>query len=305
MLYLTYDNTSHKDGFASQLQRVVSIYCLAKEFGCEYIHSPFLDIEYQGLLALENNEKSENFVKKANEIFTLKSTSVPLALVEIVKMTYFSKEVFDRLLSESINKNIVISILYAHKYTDTCVSVFRHLPTFFSAKPMNRESLQIAVHIRRGELFVVDSERLLPNEYFLYVMNVLRLLLQDRPHTFTVYTEKPTAARLISPHSHGMCERFVENRFLHPDQTDLRPFENFQNTVCKVNTDPFEAFQDMCQADILVCSLSSFSYTAALLNTQGIVLMPKKRFWHASLPTWIDTESETDLLNLRQRLQDK
>jgi len=305
MLYLSYDNTSHKDGFASQLQRMLSIYCLAKEFGCAYLHNGFLDIEYQGLLALENNQKSEDFVRKANEIFPIASAEAPSIVDKVVKMTYFSPEIF----SEATTQNIVVYIVYAHKYIDTQTSVFRHLPSFSWISPVRdtKKPLQIAVHVRRGELFLVDSNRLLPNEYFLHHMYALVYICKSLGlnFAFTVYTEKPTQPRVISPQYHGMCDRFAADSLIYPGQTDISLFENHPHTVCKVNTDPFEAFQEMCQADILICSLSSFSYTAGLLNKQGHILMPKQHFWHGVPESWIDTDREGDFMKLLPLLQDR
>jgi hypothetical protein len=37
----------------------------------------------------------------------------------------------------------------------------------------------IAVHVRRGELYVVDSQRMLPNSYYIEIMQALKSLLVD------------------------------------------------------------------------------------------------------------------------------
>ena len=288
MLYLTYNNTAHMDGFGSQLQRMLSVYCVAKETGAGYIHSGFHDIQYQGLKCLEENKTDDEFVATANRLFKMEGCDEVPSFDEVVLIDYLTRDVLDVWLATT--RNILLRITYAHRLLDAEPEIFRHAPTFPWLSSSTR-SIQIAVHIRRGELFLVDSDRMLPNEYYYGVMQQLHQMFSksNQSHQFTIYTEQPTKRTEVSPQHPGIWNRFEANKVISPEQTDLSMFMNIPNTRFKINTDPFETFIEMVNSDILVCSLSSFSYTAALLKKEGHVLIPKKRFWHGSMPHWLDT----------------
>ena len=80
----------------------------------------------------------------------------------------------------------------------------------------------------------------------------------------------------------------------------LDDFDVIPNLRKFVNGDPIEALEAMATADLLMMSRSSFSYVAAILNEEGIVIYHP--FWHSPLPEWIvasenETADETRLLN--------
>lgn len=289
MLYLTYNNTAHMDGFGSQLQRMLSVYCVAKEMGAKYIHSGFHDIQYQGLKCLEENKTDDEFVATANRLFKMEGDNTP-TFDEVVLVEYLTRDVLDKWLATAADKLVLLRITYAHRLLDAEPEIFRHAPRFpwVSQQPA---PLQIAVHIRRGELFLVDSDRMLPNEYYYGVMQQLHQMFckSNQSHQFTIYTEQPTKRTEVSPQHPGIWNRFEDNKVISPEQTDMSMFTTIPNTRFKINTDPFETFIEMVNSDVLVCSLSSFSYTAALLKKEGHVLIPKKRFWHGSMSHWLDT----------------
>jgi len=300
MLFLTYNNKQHTDGFGSQLQRIISIFCLAKEYNCEYTHSGFHVIEYQGLLSLENNTTTDTFIKRANELFMLPSSNVN-TFSKIENITFITHELLEYWRSKAKDDNILLRITYAHRYLDSNTHIFSHLPTYpWITNESNDGIVNIAVHIRRGELFLVDSDRMLPDQYFYDVITKLIDILKcsNKQYKLTIYTEKPTKTTYISPKHPGICERFQDIRLIHPEQTDLQIFRNIPDICYKINTDPFETFIELVNSDILVCSLSSFSYSAALLKRNGKVLIPKNKFWHGSLPTWIDTGDTNNLMQL-------
>lgn len=308
MLYLTYDNTKHTDGFGSQLQRILSIFCLAKEYECKYIHSGFQSIDYQGLKCLEENKLENAFTERANDLFRLPSEERVSEFSRVETIDYITFDILHYWKKEAEQKDILLRILYAHRFLDTLPSLFSHVPTFSWISEEKNTPLQIAVHIRRGELFLVDSERMLPNEYYYTMMKNLEDICESLqiPYQFTIYTEQPTKIAAISPEHPGMCNRFAAAKILSPTQTDLEMFRTISNTHFKINTDPFETFIEMVDADILVCSLSSFSYTAALLKKKkGHVLIPKRKFWHGSVSEWIDTEKTEDFMRLLRALDDK
>ena len=77
MIFLTYANTAHTDGLAAQLYRIYGIYCLARAFGFEYLHTPLARIDFQGLTMLRSQSPDTTLTDRANAIFTLPGSSAP------------------------------------------------------------------------------------------------------------------------------------------------------------------------------------------------------------------------------------
>lgn len=300
MLYLSYWNTKHTDGFGSQLQRIISIYAIAKYFHLDYIHSGFSAIDYQGLQSLEANQSDPSFAEKANLLFFLQSTALPREFDEVFYEDYLTDENFEQYLQLSESKDILLQIAHAHTFVDNKPHILQILKTcniYPWIDTQVKEPLQIAVHIRRGELFLVESQRMHPNEYFFQCMNVIEILLKQMniPHKFTIYTEVSTKITEVTANHPGMAWGISTPVLLSPEQNNLSIFSSFSNVSYKINTDPFETFQELVNSDILICSVSSFSYSAALLKKKGLVLMDKKKFCHGSLPSWIDTGRQEDI----------
>jgi hypothetical protein len=77
MLYLTYDNTKQTDGAGAQLQRIISLYLIAKGLNLKYIHSPIYHMVYQDLQSLENNKADDKQMEDYNILFNLPSDTLP------------------------------------------------------------------------------------------------------------------------------------------------------------------------------------------------------------------------------------
>ena len=79
MLCLKYQ-PGHNDGFGAQYQRILGIYCICKAFNIHYIHTPFSDIEYQGLQSLTDNCNSNEYVNECNCRIQLKNNPLLYSL---------------------------------------------------------------------------------------------------------------------------------------------------------------------------------------------------------------------------------
>lgn len=73
---LTYANDVIMDGAGAQLHRIYTIYALSRHLGVSYFHSPLFELRYQGLAALEKNERDAKIVERYNSLFTLPSDVV-------------------------------------------------------------------------------------------------------------------------------------------------------------------------------------------------------------------------------------
>jgi hypothetical protein len=136
--------------------------------------------------------------------------------------------------------------------------------SFFSDKISSNDltHLNVAVHIRRSNN---EDTRLegacTPDSYYLKIMNKVRNNYNNRKIIFHIYSQ-------------GSSENFVS-------------FES-EDTKIHLNESIEQTFLALAQADVLITSASSFSYSAALLS-RGIIYY--KKFWHPPLSSWIVEDS--------------
>jgi hypothetical protein len=149
---------------------------------------------------------------------------------------------------------------------------------------------RVAVHVRRGELFVVDTDRMLPNSYYIEVCNMLSRIFTElgaRDWLFEIYTEQVARETVVTPAHHGISHRRGDNVTLRPEDTHLEDFNALKPRVkMMVNGDPVDTLQRLATADVLVTSRSSFSWVASMLHDPGHGLVIMHPFWHCPRPDW-------------------
>jgi hypothetical protein len=143
------------------------------------------------------------------------------------------------------------------------------------------------VHVRRGEQFVVFSERLLPNTYYIGVARGVARVLDALGLTYNIelWTEVPTREFTVYPHHHGIDHGIDEPVVFTPEMCHLADFDVLPNLVRCVNGRAIDCMRGLATADILVMSRSSFSYVGAILNRDGIVMYHP--FWHEAPSAWM------------------
>jgi hypothetical protein len=159
----------------------------------------------------------------------------------------------------------------------------------------------VAVHVRRGELFVVDSHRMLPNSYYVDCIRALHALFTHAglAHEFHIHTEVLTKTTTITPQHHGICDRTKEPVVVGPEDSHMEDFAGLPNVVLRINEDPVDTLKALCTCDVLLASRSSFSYVAAIVK-KGIVLFHP--FWHALAPSWIACRSGHDIIAAHEKI---
>lgn len=298
MLYLTYNNTDHPDGAGSQLQRMLSIYMMAKYFSIElntpigYIHTPLGQIDYQGLMCLEDNTANNEVIEEYNTLFKLPSdTYDTIHKIETVKS--LSKEHILALYKSTTN--ILLRTTYADKCLDVNKKAFNipiELPWITSTISY---PIHVAIHVRRGELYVVDSDRMLPNSYYVECMSALQELFNNAgiPFEFHIYTEVIRKPTIITPTHHGIFNRISQAIILSPDDNKLEDFNMF-NVIYHINESPIKTLCDLTNSHVLLASRSSFSYVSSILKKRGVVLFHP--FWHGLSDSWIPVYNKNDIL---------
>lgn len=302
-LYLTYDNQALADGAGAQIQRILSIYLIANYYNVNYIHSGIARMTYQGAKCLEENRSDPEQMEGYNSLILLPSDPAPALFDAAYKVFDISPELIEEY------KNKPQNTLFVIQFAGTLIDANPHIlaqPILnfpWAKRPsLKGRPIHVAVHVRRGELFVVDSERMLPNSYYVECINALASLFQkySLPYEIHLHTEVLTKPTLITPSHHGICERVNTPKLVTPQDSHMEDFEGIPNLVLHINEHPMEALKALATADILVASRSSFSYVAGIIKQGGVVFFHP--FWHSLAPGWIPTYGAADILAAEETL---
>lgn len=329
MLYLGYNNTRFNDGAGAQIQRILGVHAVSRLLGCGYIHFGLGKIGYQGLSVLETgteiatlNDWYNSLIQLPSDRPSLEGFSEQMFMADQPDLATILQLKEQTLLS---GRDVLLTMLLPYSIADQfpgCYASVRGamgpdaLQRFTGAfeesfasefnAPSAPGHITVGVHVRRGELFAVDSDRMLPNSYYIAVCKALAALFQRMGKTFhfDLYTEVPQKEFDVSGASHGIWNRITENIKFSADQVGLHEFTEIPEVRFRVNEHQITTLYNLGNCDVLVGSRSSFSYVAAVAGTVKHVLLPK--FWHSLLPDWVETSPATgefDHALLEQRLR--
>jgi hypothetical protein len=298
-LVLTYDNTANTDGVGAQLQRIYGTYSIARLLGANYLHSPLTRVDYQGLSALERNAGEAGFHHEFNALFQIKSDVRPtdgffktrLPNISIATVNELN-DLFDQ--HETGGKRILAQLAVPYGIADMfpdCYEVCKDISPFEASARAGR-ALRVALHVRRGELLVLDSERMLPNSYYINAAGRIADILDEIrcDYQIELWTEATETAFTVQPDHHGISHRISTPMVLDPEATRLEEFRFMPNLLYRLNGKAIDCIRQLATADILVMSRSSFSYLAGILNKRGIVLYHP--FWHSAPSSWIHVHQD-------------
>lgn len=297
-LGISYDSDSLQDGAGAQLQRIYSIYALTRLLKLQYIHSPLKRIRYPGLASLENNTEDPGLVNRYNEVFSIPSDLEPPVEIRTCHcrkpnaLTLWKpkKE------AERSRKFTLVRCVNPYPVQENHPDSYAHARkiTPFKKPPGRPSPLRIALHVRRGELYAVDSPRMLPNAYHIKIANGIRAALESLSLNYVIelYGELPTKPFHVTPQTVGFAGRIDRPVLMNPGMNRLEEFETLPHLQKFINLDAIESLQRMATADILVMSRSSFSFLAAILNPRAVVFYSK--FWHAAPRDWLRTRRTGD-----------
>ena len=308
---LTYDNTKMTDGAGAQLQRIYGIYSISRLLGATYLHSPLARVDYQGLSALEENVGAPGFHHALNDCFQIKSDVLPTGDLHEMQLSDISMDVIDQFVAafdggETGGRPILARIILPYGIADRfpdCYDACKEISPYASP-PREGRALRVAVHVRRGELLVLDSDRMLPNRYYINIgRNVMRALeALGLDYQIELHTELPNKAFVFRPDHHGINHRISASTVVGPELCRLDEFDVVPKLVRCINDTTSDCLRKLATADILVMSRSSFSYLGGILNRSGIILYHP--FWHAAPSSWMfaDSDGQFDQSELQARL---
>jgi hypothetical protein len=167
-----------------------------------------------------------------------------------------------------------------------CYEVCKKISPFASSVREGRP-LRVVIHVRRGELFVIDSHRMLPNVYYINVAQNVAHVLEELKINYQIelHTEVPNKEFIVQPDDHGLSGRISAPTVVNPEMCRLDEFSQLPNLVHCINETAIDCLRQLITADVLVMSRSSFSYVGGILNRRGIILYHP--FWHRAPSSWM------------------
>ena len=297
MLYLRYLN-GNNDGFGAQYQRIIGIYCICKGLNIKYIHNSFTDIEYQGLNSLSINQNSNEFINECNNRIKIESDEDISNIENITQINQVDIDIdtINKYKDDSMknNKNIIINIIKPYNITDKNPNLYKHAFNIYKSVIPKNDVFTIGIHVRRGELHVVDSDRMLSNKF--YIQNAQRIikLCEEKNINYIVelYTEVPDNNIVVTNKHVGVFGRVPKNITISKDVDNISEFNILPNLHKYINEKMLDTFDRMINCDILIGSRSSLTACASYIK-DGITVYHK--FWHKLIST--DIEAHDPLFN--------
>ena len=246
----------YPDGFGSQFQTILCAIIFSIRDGQQFIYTPLKQVEH-------NYDDDARFIEKLEELMNVRSHFTNME--ELDKETQNTVTVWD-------NGDTKIKL---DRYMKQCVTpdiLNKIRNIFWGNKDRNHfknNKKNVAIHIRRPN--VVDET-----------------LLDETQKQFQFCNRYNTDEYFL-----GVIQRIrdenkgVNLQFHIYSQTNIR--SNFdcyisEDTELHIDEDICSTFIGLAAADIIVTSVSSFSYIAGMLNYGTVIYFP---FWHVPLPDWL------------------
>jgi len=246
----------YTDGFGSQFQTIIYAIIFCIRYGQQFIYTPLKQVEH-------NYSDDVTFIERLEELMNIRShftnmKDLPPEIQKTVTLWDNSniKSKFDWKIQEVVTQDILNKI--------------RNI--FWGNKDINHfknNKKNIAIHIRR------------PN-------TVDETILDEPQKQFHNYNRYNTDEYFL-----GVIQRIrdenkgIDLQFHIYSQTNIR--SNFdcyinEDTQLHIDEDICSTFVGLAAADILVTSVSSFSYIAGFFNYGTVIYFP---FLHKPLPHWL------------------
>jgi hypothetical protein len=225
------------DGFCAQYLAVLSGIAFCKYKNYIYVHTPFTKFEHN----IDVN--TINQLVGINNNCIVESDLLPLNQNEIIEKQFEGEVHWHKKPS-----------IY---YTDEVLKMIRKY--YFSTEKPIIPNIDIAIHIRRGDVDENCKDRYINDTIYINIINSLKIKFPF--YTITVFSE-------------GKHENF--SKF------------GLEEKYVILNNDVCQTFHSLVSSKILVMSKSNLSYCAALLNENTVYY---NDFWHKPLDNWLNIES--------------
>lgn len=259
------------DGIGAQIQAALSTLLTAKELGLTYCHTPFKEIEHY--------VDRESAAARWEHFFSLGKGEISIKDIRLddLEVVYIDTPKPDEILDFKNHSNTLFVVQHCHDFADyhpdkyldmqdKILAKYMHSPKEMYASYYQPGKVNIAIHIRRGDVYKHRVNRFTTNEFY-------KDLLIDIVSVLDFLHLEPS----IHIYSQGLPEDFGALNEL--DVT-------FHLDECTYTT-----FYNLTQADVLVMAKSSFSYATALYSKAIKIYQP---FLHQPLQDWILADQNDD-----------
>ena len=307
--FLTYDNEVQMDGVGAQLQRIVSIYGIAKKARVGYLHTGLKDIDPQ-VFSKSTFQERENELARWNQLFKrdLETfTQLPTdRIISSKHMSFLGLRVIG-LISRFSKYRVICKMGNPRIISDKYPECLLHTPEMLGSEvteiisAASKTEFKIVVHIRQGELVLSQfKDRLLPLSHYEQILGHIVPLLESLNISYRILIPRENGQSKRIPTSDTKITRSISldpyNKNLHFTNDGYvtlvheKPSSDLTPNLFKANWLPEEStYADFCkmiQADLLIISKSSLSFTAGLFNKDSIKVYTP--FWHTAPQDWIN-----------------
>lgn len=306
-LFLTYDSHFMMDGVGAQLQRIISIFGIAKLAKVGYLHTPISNIDKQIFLR-NSSEVGESEIRIWNQLFARNLEEFHqevgdrifklgnISLLQIYVIRFFTLFVKHRVVLRIGNPRTITD-----KFPDSLLWAPELFDPSFLCNPGKEKTLDIVVHIRQGVLALTQyKERLLPLAHYENILEFLvktltakgidfKITVLAEDHSPSISLASPEIRRSIELDSNNPSLKFntdgtvnLEHEIPDPVLTPI-----LHRSLWLNGRTAYADFFSMVHADILIISKSSFSFVAGLLNKDSVKVFSP--FWHEAPKGWLSS----------------
>ena len=288
---ITYANDIHTDGAGAQIQRILGTIALADALHVKYIHSPIIKLDYHGWDLYLKNESDAQLPQKWELFLGFPHTETGNHPNIKIWNNVHPDDLHD--ICQWIQNKGLARILMPYPFLDIFPhyldNVRHQLHTWYDATPKpllsKTKSLQVAIHVRRGELHLWESHRMLPNAYYLKIIHELKKHLPSDTE-YHIHSE----GNISKDNDNEKIENpALYSKYMNDKSKVVRKnrdhFEDFDRESCilHINEDIFQTFHRCVSADFFVMSKGSLSYVMGAYAKGMVLYQP---FWHNPLPSW-------------------
>jgi len=283
-MYISYNfpNEKNPEGIGACYHKIITFYCIAKKNNLKYIHIP-TNIGHNYNNDIEWNNKWDNF-------FNFKK----ICYNNEIDINNIEKEFkTENLNIVNNNNNINKLYLYPYKYyfefdlnpdyyfKDIQNDIIEAYNENNNKRKLiyNKNKINIAIHIRVHNDFDNEGEY----ELFLEGKNIR--------YYFNCEMYENLIKKLKEKYKNSDIHIFSQEKYFDLKYKKLREIENIN--IHFDNLDIFDTFHHLCNADVLVIGLSSFSFIAAFYNKNRVIYLPY--ITSPTLKSWIVYKDELEL----------
>jgi len=269
------------DGIGAQAHAILATMLFAFQANIKYIHTPLEQVAHKPKDIIDWESRWNNF-------FGFNNYS------EVVDNFNFNLFKYRNFPTYKIEKNTIFTLNDPFWVLDINPDSFNEIQSRivycyrlspkrnYLHKSRSCNSLQISVHVRRGDALLSENSHRLTDEFYTFnCLTKITKVLKDCGYDYHIHI-----------FSEGNIKDFIY-------------LNKLNNTNFWLNEDAFMTFDSLVSADILLLSKSSFSYSSALL-ANGIVFY--EPFWHNPLSHWIsldDVRYENNSRRFKSELQNQ